>query len=192
LSNRQVSFTSHGRGGRGGRGSRGGGRGGRYGHGHGHGRGRGRGSGNRGGRGSGHSASFVDPKDVIDKDFDNTEWNALTPQYRAAVTRHRELKGGLFKRGASAIASSKADDDDEDLPMKKGAKIGAIDNEHVMELLTAWLGLTDWWTFLRRFAPTKDGKKAQMEGPAVIDARKKKAHLDLTTSYYTGKSKNYT
>jgi hypothetical protein len=72
------------------------------------------------------------------------------------------------------------------------------DNEHVMDLLTAWLGSTDWWTFIRRFAPTKDGRaawlalKAQMEGPAAVDARKKKAHLDLTTSYYTGKSKNYT
>jgi hypothetical protein len=31
-----------------------------------------------------------------------------------------------------------------------------------------------------------------MEGPASIDARKKKAHLDLDTSFYTGKSKNYT
>jgi hypothetical protein len=72
------------------------------------------------------------------------------------------------------------------------------DNEHVMELLTAWLGSTDWWTFIRRFAPTKDGRtawlalKAQMEGPAAVDAQKKKAHLDLNTSYYTGKSKNYT
>jgi hypothetical protein len=72
------------------------------------------------------------------------------------------------------------------------------DNKHVTELLTAWLGLTDWWTFLCRFAPTKDGSaawlalKAQMEGPAAVDARKKKAHLDLTTSYYKGKSKNYT
>jgi hypothetical protein len=68
------------------------------------------------------------------------------------------------------------------------------DNEHVMELLTAWLGST----FIRRFAPNKDGRaawlalKAQMEGPAAVDAQKKKAHLDLTTSYYTGKSKNYT
>jgi hypothetical protein len=72
------------------------------------------------------------------------------------------------------------------------------DNEHVMELMTAWLGSTDWWTFLRRFAPTKDGRaawlalKAQMEGPAAVDARKKKAHLDLNTLFYTGKSKNYT
>jgi hypothetical protein len=118
-SNRQVSSTSHGRGGRVGRG---GGRGGRDGHGRGH----GCGSGNRGGRGSGHSASFVDPKDVIDKDYSLTEWNALTPQYCAAVTRHSELKGGSPKRGASAITSSKSDDDDEDVPMKKGAKIGAI------------------------------------------------------------------
>jgi hypothetical protein len=72
------------------------------------------------------------------------------------------------------------------------------DNELVMELLTAWLGSTEWWTFIRRFATTKNGRaawlaiKGQMEGPAAIDARKKKAHLDLDTSFYTGKSKNYT
>jgi hypothetical protein len=67
-----------------------------------------------------------------------------------------------------------------------------------MELLTAWLGSTDWWTFIRRFATTKNGHvawlalKGQMEGPAAIDAQKKKAHVDLDTSFYTGKSKNYT
>jgi hypothetical protein len=72
------------------------------------------------------------------------------------------------------------------------------DNERVMELLTVWLGATDWWTFIRCFAPWKDGRaawlalKAQMEGPVAIDARKKKAHADLETLFYTGKSKQYT
>jgi membrane protein involved in colicin uptake len=52
--------------------------------------------------------------------------------------------------------------------------------------------------FIRRVATTKNGRaawlalKGQMEGPAVIDAQKKKAHVDLDTAFYTGKSKNYT
>jgi hypothetical protein len=62
------------------------------------------------------------------------------------------------------------------------------DNKRFMELLT----------FIRRFATTKNGRaawlalKGQMEGPAAIDARKKKGHADLDTAFYTGKSKNYT
>jgi hypothetical protein len=87
VTNRQVSATGRGSG-RGG--GRGGGRGNRNGHGGSRG-GRGHSDGGRG-RGTGRGASFVDPKDVVDIDYSVPAWEALTPQYRAAVTRHRELK----------------------------------------------------------------------------------------------------
>jgi hypothetical protein len=57
--------------------------------------------------------------------------------------------------------------------------------------------VTQWWTFIRRYDATNDGRaawlalKGQMEGPAAIEARKAKAHVDLETAYYSGKNKQF-
>jgi hypothetical protein len=53
------------------------------------------------------------------------------------------------------------------------------DNEHVMELLTAWLGSTDWWTF------TSGGRCAKEEGAfgfdyVVLHWQEQELHLGQT------------
>jgi hypothetical protein len=116
--------------------------------------------------------------------------------YRSSVLKH-SLRYVIRPNAGVSEEALEADYPSLDADLYMTAALAGpqfqADNKHVTELLTAWLGLTDWWTFLCRFAPTKWlALKVQMEGPAAIDARKKKAHLDLTTSYYTGNRKNYT
>jgi hypothetical protein len=71
-------------------------------------------------------------------------------------------------------------------------------NARIFGLLKVWLCHAEWWTFIHQYNVTNDGHgmwlvlKAQMEGPAAIEARKAKVHVDLETAYYSGKNKQFT
>jgi hypothetical protein len=89
--------------------------------------------------------------------------NSQLQTYRSSVLKH-SIRYGI--RLHDIVTHEMLEDDyptlDADLYMTaylEGPQFQA-DNERVMEILTAWLGATDWWTFIRRYAPTKDGRVA--------------------------------
>ena len=138
---------------------------------------------------------------------DSKKWRVWSRMFISMVNTHLSSKMktplGYVLRPVEEVTQEQLDAEypslEEDL-FATSALHGAqftIDNKRVWHLLKNLLAPSPFWTHVRSFDESMNGRgayfamKRQMEGPAALADRKSKAHADLTT-VYTGKNNKFT